>query len=195
MAQRDNRRRRTVRRANGGRDRTRPDARRPDMPWAVVGVIGDDDAPAFGYTNGLHEFYGHPELWMGGVAANDPLALEWCTTDIGIFLNQLAARVRDGEVLEPGTTHPVCVCNVGLDLDFVVGEPIDRLEVEALLIDPAAQVLPVRWMANWVDGPPASWPRTPTGGVRCPCRSKVQEPGCAECEREARAGRRTGRCR
>jgi len=178
-------RRRTSRRANGGRDRTRPNPARPDMPWAAVVVLGEDEHPAFGYTNGLHEFYGHPELWMSGRAIDD--SFEWCTSDVGVWLNHLARMVRDGEALEPGGAIIVEQPQYDLVLEFTVGEPVERLALEALLTQPHALVLPVHWTAMWLGEQPP-WPRSESGMLQCPCIPTAQD-GCADCIEEARRRR------
>ena len=118
------------------------------MPWAAVVVLGEDEHPAFGYTNGLHEFYGHPELWISGRAIDD--SFEWCTSDVGVWLNHLARMVRDGEALEPGGVITVEQPQYDLVLEFTVGEPVERLALEALLTQPHALVLPVHWTAMWL---------------------------------------------
>lgn len=171
-------RRRADNRRRTPRDRTRPDLSRSDTPWAVVGVIGDADGPAFGYTNGLHGLYDHPELWMSGVAADGQM--EWCTADIGYWLNVLARMVRDGESLVPGGVVTVDQPQHDMVLEFTIGEPADRLTIEALLTEPQAMVLPVRWVAMLLGQPPA-WPVTAAGAVRCPCAPAT----CDDCAAEA----------
>jgi hypothetical protein len=165
-------------------DKTRPDPRRAERPWAIVGV-SDEKVPAFGYTNGLADLYQHPELWMGSEAANDPLVLQWCVVDIAHWLNDLADRVRDGAVLKPGDVVRVDEPHHDLVLEFTIGEPADRHDLEALLIEPWALVMPVTWTATWLGALPP-WPRTPEGALLCPC----QPIECEHCVRENRAARR-----
>jgi hypothetical protein len=169
-------------------DRTRPDPSRPSNPWAVVCVLRDD-LPGFGYTNGLARLYQHPELWMGDVS-DDPRPLQLCGREIGPLLNALAAIVRDGRPLAPGELVRVTDPKLRLELDFTIGEPVDKYAVEALLVDRWAQVLPLQWTANWKCGPP-DFLRTRDGGYQCRC-----EPlECPECAAENRAARRARRHR
>jgi hypothetical protein len=60
--------------------------------WHVVKVMGDDAAPAWAYTIGLHETAGHPELAMFGLPLDD----------LHAALNQMGALIRSGRVFEPG---------------------------------------------------------------------------------------------
>lgn len=166
-------------------DRTQPDPARASLPWAIVGVF-DEELPSFGYTNGLADLYEHPELWMGDTEGHTPPELIWCVRDIGHWLNHLAALVRDGEPLEPGRTVQFNEEQLDLTLAFTIGEPVDKYDVEALLVEPTATVLPVTWRATWhAERPP--WPLTAAGILSCPCRPQE----CIECQQEDRAARRT----
>jgi hypothetical protein len=60
--------------------------------WHVVKVMGDDTAPAWAYTIGLHETAGHPELAMFGMPLDD----------LHAALNHMGALIRAGRVFEPG---------------------------------------------------------------------------------------------
>lgn len=60
--------------------------------WHVVKVMGDDQAPGWAYTIGLHERSGHPELAVFGMELEQ----------MHHVLNHAAALVRTGRRLEPG---------------------------------------------------------------------------------------------
>ena len=60
--------------------------------WHVVKVMGDDHAPAWAYTIGLHETLGHPELAMFGMPVDD----------LHRALNHMGGLVRAGRTFEPG---------------------------------------------------------------------------------------------
>ena len=126
---------------------------------------------------------------MGDLAANDPLALQWCAYDIGYWLNRLAGMVRDGDSFAPGDVVEAEDPSFNLVLEFTMGEQVDKYAVDALLVEPTALVVPVHWTATWRGDPPAWLPRTATGGVHCPC----EPPECQECARENRAARRARR--
>jgi hypothetical protein len=60
--------------------------------WHVVKVMGDDEAPGWAYTIGLHERLAHPELAVFGMEL-EPMHQ---------VLNHVAALVGTGRRFEPG---------------------------------------------------------------------------------------------
>ena len=60
--------------------------------WHVLMIPEDDEGPAFAYTVGLTETFGHPEVLMAGLPINTLHAL----------LNELGDRVRAQALLQDG---------------------------------------------------------------------------------------------
>ena len=94
--------------------------------------------------------------------------------------------VRD--TVAPGELIRATDPRLRLDLDFTVGEPVDKYAVEALLVERWAQVMPMTWTATWLDGIPDGLRRV-AGGFACACEPQ----GCPDCAAENRAARRARR--
>jgi len=162
------------------RDKSVPDPSRADLPWAVVGVIGDRTAPAFAYTNGLVSLYGHPEVWMSGRSTGGSPPVELCVEHLAQHVNTFARVVRDGRALVPGDVMTVVERWGPVELTLRVGEPVAPYAVDALLVPPHAVVLPIEWSAMWRRV--QSRPRRAGRALRCPCRPAT----CGYCAKHAR---------
>lgn len=161
-------------------DRTQPDPSRADLPWAVVGVLGDDTGVGFSYSNGLLSLYQHPELWMSARSVGGYPAVELCTMHLAYYVNNFACNVRDGLDLVPGD-HLTTVERWGpVQLAVTVGEPVTAVAVGALAIHPDVLVLPIEWSARWLE--PRSRPRRAGRVLRCPCPTQT----CGYCEQHCR---------
>lgn len=162
------------------RDKTIPDPFRADLPWAVVGVMGDGAAPAFAYTNGLVGLYDHPEVWMSGRSTGGSPPVELCTRHLAQYVNDFARSVRDGQPLVPGDVVTAVERWGPVALTLRVGEPVAPYAVDALLVVPHAVVLPIEWSAMWRR--PQSRPRRAGRALRCPCSRET----CGYCAKHAR---------
>ena len=126
----------------------RPIPPRDDRPWWQVTAVFDPDGAGqdFAYTVGLHA-RGWPELhlWARPTDGDDPGA-DWKLSplDCTITLNAAARRLVAGE-LGPGDTWTDRMDGGATLMHVVVGDPVDRLDVDAFGVDPAAAVLPLRW--------------------------------------------------
>lgn len=165
-------------------DNTLPDLSRPELPWAVVGVIADDTGPGFAYTNGLVSLYEHPEVWMLGRSTVGSPQVEVCNNHLAHYINRFGRSVRDGRALIPGDVVTLVERWGPVELTFRVGEPVAPYVVDALLVVPRAIVLPIEWSAMWRR--PQSRPRRAGRVLRCPCRpvtcgycaTHAKEMGC-----------------
>jgi hypothetical protein len=161
-------------------DKTTPDPSSADLPWAVVGVLGDSTGPAFAYTNGLVELYQHPEVWMSGRSTCGAPQVEVCTTHLAHYVNSFARHVRDGRSLMPGDVMAVVERWAPVELTLTVGDPVAPYTVDALLVRPHAIVLPIEWSAMW--SRPQPRPRRAGRVLRCRCRPAT----CGYCAQHAK---------
>ena len=118
-------------------------------PCEECGIGLDDmEEPAhcdFAYTVGLHESFGRSEIHCPGLSIDeDPASLTFET--LGHVVNTIAAGVAARE-LGPGSEVEDSVTNghSRLLLRFTLGLPSRPLAVTALLADPGATVIPIRW--------------------------------------------------
>ena len=123
-------------------------------PCEECGTLGDPDSHAyFAYTVGLHEFFGRPELHCPGLSNDeDPASLTLQT--LGEIVNTIAAQVAAREI-GPGSEVEETVTNGHgrYLLRFTLGLPTRPLAVTALMADPEATVIPIRWTVVESDCP------------------------------------------
>lgn len=115
--------------------------------WRVVSVYDPDGGGGdFGYTVGLAD-RGFPELhvWARPTHGSDP-GMDWVFSshDQCHLLNDLARRLLNGN-LEVGQTFSRTYDGGLVRVDFEVGDPVTRADVEALQVDEQTPVLPIRW--------------------------------------------------
>ena len=115
--------------------------------WEVMAVFDPDGTGGdFAYTVGLAE-RGLPELhvWARPPDGEDP-GEDWkfSARDCGHLLNACAERLIDGR-LAVGDSWGQPYDGGLVRVDFTIGAPAGRLDVEALTTRPDAVVLPVRW--------------------------------------------------
>jgi hypothetical protein len=143
--------------------------RRP--PWKVMIVTPDggccdecgtagcgDPSAYFGYTVGLFDLFGRPELHCPALSVDDPPSPLGVET-LGAVLNDAAARVVTGEV-GTGSSFEF-TANDGHTrylLRFALGAAVPPEDVTALMANPDATVIPIRWTVVATD---------------CPCRRKA----------------------
>lgn len=139
--------------------------------WTVQSVFDPDgEGGDFAYTIGLHS-RGLPELhvWARPDSGEDPGG-DWMLSphDRTHLLNALAWRLLDGELTVGSTWSEQYDAGVAI-ADFELCPPGDREQLEALGIDPAAEVLPVSW----------SLTRAPEGSL-APLTSTAQDQAVAD---------------
>ncbi len=118
------------------------------IPFMVQGVFDEDELGRdFAYTIGLHGF-GRPELHLGSrpTHGDDPGGADWhlSMNDLGSFLNQFGMSVLRREIAVGSEVEKACdggATTLRMRLD--PPEPAESLE--AYGVDPAADVVPVRW--------------------------------------------------
>jgi len=118
-------------------------------PCEECGISLDDmEEPAhgdFAYTVGVHEWFGRSEVHCPGISVDeDPASLTYET--LADFVNVIAAGTAAKE-LGPGSEVEATVNNGHgrCLLRFTLGLPTRPLAVTALMADPEATVIPVRW--------------------------------------------------
>ena len=118
-----------------------------ERDWTVMAVfdphgLGGD----FAYTVGLAD-RGLPELhvWARPPDGDDP-GEDWkfSAQDCGRVLNQCAERLIAGELTVGSAWRQAFDAGL-VQVQFAIGAPVSRLDVEALMTRGDAVVLPVRW--------------------------------------------------
>lgn len=114
---------------------------------------GDSTHADFGYTHGLFERYGLPELHCPAYpAATVAEGFGLPYRAIGEILNATAARAIAGE-LTAGSTFELTSRSGDhqFHMNFLLGQPVERDQVSAYYADPAATVVPITWVVDRVD--------------------------------------------
>jgi hypothetical protein len=116
------------------------------VPFMVQGVFDEHDLGRdFANTIGLHGL-GRPELHLGSrpTHGDDRGGSDLSMNDLGAFLNRLGMSLLRGEVAGGSELDEPCdggATVVRLRLD----PPEPAEDLEAYGVDPAADVVPVRW--------------------------------------------------
>lgn len=118
------------------------------IPFMVQGVFDEDELGRdFAYTIGLHEL-GRPELHLRSrpTHGDDPGGADWhlSMNDLGSFLNRLGMSVLRREIAVGSEVEEACDGGATI-LRMRLDPPEAAEELEAYGVDPAANVVPVRW--------------------------------------------------
>jgi hypothetical protein len=118
------------------------------IPFLVQGVFDEDELGRdFAYTIGLHQL-GRPELHLRSrpTHGDDPGGSDWhlSMNDLGSILNRLGMSLLAGTITVGSELDNACDGGA-TTLRMRLDPPEPAEDLEAYGVDPAADVLPVRW--------------------------------------------------